>query len=136
MFVTIASAMAAIAQPLQEWLRIGPTVFQFAAALAAVTDIVWDVSGKARLHANLKRAAIDIMADAEEVDADVRKLRVRVARSAADEPPMMHAVNAMAYNKAAASMGRPKECRIDVGEWPKWLRHWWAYTEADFPDPK
>lgn len=135
MFVTIATSMAAIADPLRDLFPWTAVAFQFSAGLAAVVDLVWDVSGKARLHANLKRGAFELLADADENDADCAKLRIRITRSLADEPPTMHAVNAWAFNKAARTLGRPDDCRVEITPRQVAFRHWWSFSEATFPDP-
>lgn len=101
-------------------------------AIAGVVDLVFDVSGKARLHAALRRRVYDVMAQAENANRDLSELKEQAARIYADEPPCMHAVNALAYNAAMQAFGRPEKYQFPVSGWHRAFRHWWPFTADDF----
>ncbi|MGD9838048.1 MAG: hypothetical protein AB7F72_04935 [Afipia sp.] len=101
-------------------------------AIAGIVDLVFDVSGKARLHAALRRRVYDVMAQAENANRDLSELKEQAARIYADEPPCMHAVNALAYNAAMQAFDRPVKYQFPVTGWHRALRHWWPFTADDF----
>lgn len=104
-----------------------------AAAFIGAADIAWDIAGKARLHAMLKRDAVTILERLENGD-DIQTVRLAIARSFADEPPMMHAVNAMAYNAVQRAHDRGEHTCMQVTPWQRRIRNLWAFNSEDFPD--
>ena len=104
-----------------------------AAALIGAADIAFDVSGRARLHAGLKRDAVAIL-ERIESGCGMADARAAIARSHADEPPIMHGVAAWAYHAAQRGAGRPDATCLDVRPWQRALRHWLAFTPESFPD--
>ncbi|MFC5392832.1 hypothetical protein [Bosea vestrisii] len=109
-----------------KWLGI-------AGAIIGAIDIAWDISGKARLHATLKRDAVNIL-ERVTSGAELEEVRAAIARSHADEPTMMHAVNFMAYNAVQRARGRPESTCVEVGAGKRLLRHWIAFTPESFSD--
>lgn len=103
MFFVVAFGTATIS-PLRERYPIIP----YLTTLAGLIDLVLDVSGKARLHAGLRKQIYAIMADAE-ISNDLASLERRLVLVYADEPPTMYAVSALAYNSAMASFDRPRQ---------------------------
>jgi hypothetical protein len=101
-------------------------------AFAGLVDLVFDVSGKARLHASLRRRIYDILAEAQDEDANLGKLERRLIDIYADEPPCMHAVNALAHNSALDSFERPKELRMKIAWWQRFFRNVWPFPQTDF----
>jgi hypothetical protein len=126
MFLVVLSGTAALS----------PLKGHFPIALPAITtllgllDLVFDLSGKARLHATLRRQVYAVLADVgHETLPDLeRKLTLIYA----DEPPCMYAVNAVAYNRAMTSYGRPQEFLLQVGWKSTFLRHLWPFTPSSF----
>jgi hypothetical protein len=100
--------------------------------IAGAVDLVFDVSGKARLHAALRRRVYDILAQAEDPTRSIASLREQAVRVYADEPPTMHAVNALAYNAAMLAFDRPEKYQFPISLWHRALRHWWPFTADDF----
>lgn len=103
------------------------------AALIGAADISWDIAGKARLHAMLKREAVNIL-ERIEAGEELKEIRIAIARSQADEPPVMHAVNCMAYNAVQRGNGRGEDTCVEITPWRRRLRHVFAFTPEDFPD--
>lgn len=127
--VTGASAGAEITQTLG-WFDA--KYLGMAAALIGAADIAWDISGKARVHAMLKREAVTILERIEAGD-EVKAIRIAIARSQADEPPIMHAVNCMAYNAVQRANDRGEHTCVEIKGWRRWMRHF-AFTPEVFPD--
>ncbi|MDB5596245.1 MAG: hypothetical protein JWM36_3206 [Hyphomicrobiales bacterium] len=143
MFIVIFSGTAAAAnmlpaQPILWWPWAEPSkpvlalLLSLLSTLAGTVDIVWDVSGKARLHSSLKRQAYDLLADCEDADCDARQMRQRIVRTLVDEPPILHAANALAFNGAAQNMDYRRRSRITPSQ--RFWRHWRAYDPTDFPE--
>jgi hypothetical protein len=107
-------------------------IFAGLVTIAGVTDLVFDVSGKARLHAALRRRVYDLLAQSEDASRDLAALKEQAVRIYADELPCMHAVNALAYNAAMQAFGRPEKYQFPVSVWHRALRHWWPFTVDDF----
>ncbi len=107
-------------------------IFAALVTIAGVIDLVFDVSGKARLHSALRRRIYDVLAQAEDPSRDLAALKEQAARVYADEPPCMHAVHALAYNAAMQAFGRPEKFQFPISNWHRALRHWWPFTAGDF----
>lgn len=100
--------------------------------VAGVIDLVFDVSGKARLHATLRRGYYNILALAEDDVCNVPKLRQELIRLYADEPPIKHAVNTLAYNAAMKVYGRPERYQFPFPVWKRALRNCYPFTADNF----
>jgi hypothetical protein len=100
--------------------------------LVGTLDLGFDLDGKARRHSMLRRRAFELLAEAERAKPNMHELKVKRALAYADEPPCLHAVNALAFNAALAASGRPMGQSFKVGWWPARLRHLFAYTPAKF----
>lgn len=126
MFVVVASGTAAFAS-----VKAQPTLAAVI-TLAALIDLVFDVSGKARLHASIRRRIYDVLAQAEDEQRSLARLKEQAVRIYADEPPCMHAVNAIAYNAAMAAFERPKGHQLQVNWWQRLTRHFWPWSGTKF----
>lgn len=126
MFLVVASGTAALS-PLKETYPVGIPAF---ITLIGLLDLVFDLSGKARLHATLRKQIYAILADVGH--DDLKDLERRLTLVYAEEPPCMHAVNALAYNQAMRSYGRPDEFQLVIGWRETMLRHLWPFTPASF----
>jgi hypothetical protein len=127
MFIVVAAGTAAIA-PVETKSLIFPAII----TLTGLVDLVFDVSGKARLHASLRRRIYELLADAQDEGSDLNKLRKRAIDVYADEPPCMHAVNMLAYNGAMAAFERPPILRIKITNWQRMFRNFWSFSSTDF----
>jgi len=137
MFVVVLSGTAAFGTIAQsagfaKWAT-------FVATLAGVVSLVFELDTKARLHASLKGRMFDLLARCEtalarsETAKDCADLDAEMTRTYADEPPTMHAANALAYNAAVDAMGRSPGRKYDLKPWQILLRHWWPFRANAFP---
>jgi hypothetical protein len=111
MFVVVAVGTFAAGMSLATWLSqthdsIYPVLGTSGAVLAGLIDLVWDVDGRARLHASLRRKCFDLLARLRAGESE-DNIDAELIRTYADEPPTKHAVNALAFNAAVDAMGRP-----------------------------
>lgn len=127
LFLIVLSGTAALS-PLREH---HPLIFPLLTTVLGLLNLVFDVSGKARLHAGLKRDVYIILADVKD-GANLEKLRKRLTLVYADEPPVMYAVSAVAYNGAMTSRDRPGKYLMNVSSWARFWRHIWPYTANSF----
>src|ERR1700712_1609748 len=74
MFLVVASGTATFA-----WVKAAPYLTALL-TLAGLLDLVFDVSGKARLHASLRRRVYDLLAQAEDTTRTVEILREQSIR--------------------------------------------------------
>jgi hypothetical protein len=93
--------------------------------------VVFDVRGKAGLHSGLRKQIYGVLADANG-DETLSNLERRLTLIYADEPPCMYAVNALAYNRAMASYGRPAQFLLEIGWRANFVRHIWPFTASTF----
>ncbi len=126
MFIVVMSGTATFAWAKQAALFAGFVT------LAGALDLVLDISGKARLHAALRRRIYDVLAQAEDPEKKLEILREQAVRIYADEPPCMHAANIIAFNGAMEAFHRPKEYLYKVEWYHRWLRHIWPYDAQSF----
>lgn len=95
-----ASAMASLAS------RIGlaPIVLGGLIATVGSVQLVFDFGGAARDHQALQRDYYHLLADIEEMteagESDFATFYARMIRIAGDEPPILKAIDAKAYNDA------------------------------------
>ena len=80
-----------------------------AVAIVGAVQLVFDPSGRARTHQVLQRDYYRLLAEIEmkhvcEED-DLARWRGELARIAADEPPVLRAIDAKAYNDALDALG-------------------------------
>jgi hypothetical protein len=126
MFIVVASGTASFA-----FVSATPYLAGII-TLTGLVDLVFDVSGKARLHASLRRRIYDVLAQAEDESRTVAQLKEQAVRIYADEPPCMHAVNALAYNAAMLAYGRPQDRLFKMEPWHRFLRHWFSFASVKF----
>jgi hypothetical protein len=128
MFVVVAAGTAALSPLRTEW----PNTFPALIALFGLIDLVFDVSGKSRLHATLRKSIYTILAEAEVNQPTLSELERRLVLIYADEPPCMHAVSAISYNRAMSSFGRPHKYLMSVGAWHARVRNFWPFSANYF----
>jgi hypothetical protein len=92
-------------------------------AALGLSDLVFDLSGRARLHASLRRQCYSLLADLE-AGGEVKAIKARLIASYGDEPPQNGTVNSFAYNAAMLSMDRPARHLVKIGGWRRFFRHW------------
>lgn len=127
MFIVVAFGTAIFAD-----VKRAP-VFAAIVTLAGLIDLVFDVSGKARKHADQRRRIFDILAQVEDETKPLAGLREQLIKTYADDLPTMHAVNALAYNSAMAAFGRDANEFIKVSGWQRFWRHLVPFSSLSFP---
>ncbi|OLP56797.1 hypothetical protein BJF92_12045 [Rhizobium rhizosphaerae] len=109
----------------------------FLTALIGGLQLVFDFAGKGRDHQALQRDYYHLLADNEAVPvanaADCAGWQSRLTRIAADEPPMLRALDAKAYNDALAGTRLyPEDQRVVIPWWHRILGQVWAYEGYDY----
>lgn len=127
MFFVVAFGTAAIS-PLKDTF---PHALPAAITLTGLLDLVFDLSGKARLHATLRKQIYGVLADVGH--EPLPNLERRLVLIYSDEPPCMGAANAVAYNRAMRSYGRPEKHLVKITWWESLLRHIVPFAPAHFP---
>jgi hypothetical protein len=105
----------------------------FVATISGLIDLLWDVDGKARLHSSLRRRSYDLLARIE-AGEDTKRIKVEFMHLVADEPPPMHAANAIAFNAAVDALGRPPDQKYVLTIWQRAVRHWYPFEANAFPE--
>lgn len=102
-FIVVLLGSGAIAAFGAAW----PIVGQIAGALVATVSaaqLVWDFSGRARDHQDLKRRYYALLSEAEVPGVDLAGMRGRMTAIYADEPPLRDKSNRRAHNQAGESL--------------------------------
>jgi hypothetical protein len=131
MFVVVLSGTAAFGAIVGKE-GVLASAFALLSTAAGVADLVFDLDGRARLHASLKRRCYDLLARAG-LGEDSRAINAAVTRMYADEPPTMHSVNSVAFNAAVDALGRPAGQKYVLKPWQSVSRHWWPFRANEFP---
>jgi hypothetical protein len=131
MFLVVVVGTASIGASLAQENKIA-TIGTAVAVLAGLVDLLWNIDGMARLHSSLRRRCFDLLARLE-ANESVDGVRAEFVRIIADEPPAMHAVNALAFNAAVDALGRPKSQKYELAFWKILLRHWRRFKPNEFP---
>ncbi len=128
--VVVVGTGAAGASLVQEnkYATIGTAI----AVFAGLVDLLWNIDGMARLHSSLRRRCYDLLARLE-ANEPLEAIRAEYVRIIADEPPALHAVNALAFNAAIDALGRSPEQKYKLGFWQALLRHWFRFQPNEFP---
>jgi hypothetical protein len=137
MFIVVFFGTLSIGASLAIYLSSGhdniwPTAGTFVAVVAGLVDVVWNIDGLAREHSILRRRCYDLVARMQ-AGEPIDSLQAAFTRIIADEPPAMHAVNALAFNAAVDALGRPIEQKYVLKPWQIWLRHWLRFQPNEFP---
>jgi len=102
----------------------------FAALLGAI-QLVFDPAGSAREHRTLQRDYYNLLADIEEVTEPTADQCAawysRMVRIAGDEPPVMRAVDAKAYNDAIGAMEMDQQERLHIPLLHRLLQNWVSF---------
>ncbi len=89
-----------------------------AVAVIGALQLVFDFGGQARDHQSLQKAYFDLLADAQasnDANAEqIADLQARMLRITAEEPPVLKAIDARAYNDAVDAMGLAQNQRLHI----------------------
>lgn len=130
-FATIMLGAAGVSDFLTRWEIASPQAIGFAVAAVGATQLVFDFGGKARDHQALQRDYYHLLASVEEtVDPDhtqIAQWHAQMTRIAGDEPPMLRALDAKAYNDAISAMELPAADLLVIPWYHRVLGQVWAY---------
>lgn len=108
-----------------------------AIALVGALQLVFDYTGRARLHEILQRRYFHLMADIECCETPTSEQCARwyseFSRAAADEPPTMRALDAIADNQATFALLGGDKPRLKITWWQSFTRHMLAHNGGAFP---
>jgi hypothetical protein len=134
-FVVLFGATAAA--DVEKLTKIPPEIAAAIAALAGLFQLVFDLGGLARTHEFLQRRFYELLAEvSKNLDADPRQRAewdVKLNEFYAEEPPMMRALDAIAYNAAWESLGKPSHL-LKITAWQSLMRNLIAFNSAIFPN--
>ncbi|HFD16300.1 MAG TPA: hypothetical protein ENJ38_08360 [Rhodospirillales bacterium] len=107
-----------------------------AVAAIGALQLVYDFSRRAAEHASLQRDYFRLLAEIEEKETadpgDIARWRAAMLRLSADEPPVLKAVDAIAYNAAADAMELPEGERLLVPMRVKAIAHLFGFDDHRF----
>jgi hypothetical protein len=131
-FVTILLGAAGVSNFLDSWSLATPQAIGFAVATVGAAQLVFDFGGKARDHQALQRDYYHLLASVEETiapdAAQIAQWNAQMTKIAGDEPPMLRALDAKAYNDALSAMETFPEDELLVIPWHhRLLGQIWAY---------
>lgn len=100
-------------------------------------QLVFDFTGRARAHEILQRRYFSLLADIEEtLDPDEQQCarwKSEFSRAAADEPPVLRALDAISDNQATAALLGASKPRLKVTFWQSITRQIFAHNAGTFP---
>lgn len=113
-------------------------VLGFAVAFITLLNLVFDLSGKARLHAGLKQRFAAVLATVEaKVElspAAIAACRAEMARIYGEEPSAKLVVDAVAWNETLRTTRQSRlsdEDLIPIGRWQRILMHVHSFPDLD-----
>jgi hypothetical protein len=136
MFTIVLGGTLSIGASLASFLQHGhdsfwPIIGTLVAVVLGLLDLVWNLDGLAREHSVLRRRCFDLIARMQAKEPD-DALQAAFTRIIADEPPAMHAVNALAFNAAVDALGRPPGQKYVLAWWQTALRHFLRFRPNEF----
>lgn len=119
--------------------RVGIDNVMYGVLVAAIgaAQLAFDFGGSARDHQALQRDYFNLLADIEEtVDPTEQQLAAwngRLTRIAGDEPPVMRAIDAKAYNDAVDAMELDRGQLLHLPIWHRVMGRFFSYDGHTFP---
>ncbi len=105
--------------------------------ISGALQLVYDFTGRARLHEILQRRYFTLMADIEcaasPTGDQCRIWRSEFSRASADEPPTMRALDSIAHNQATFALIGGTEPYLKVNWWQSLTRHILPHNAGLFP---
>lgn len=101
------------------------------AAIISASRLVFDFSGKAKSHLDLRKQFLDILAAAQMKGVNVEQLEESMIKLYKNESEVYNAVNALAYNDSQSAFGRTHNL-IEVGPYQAFFRHVYRFKPSDF----
>jgi len=136
-FVIVLIGTAIVTQLSGEFhVQNAAEIFGALTTLVATFQLVFDFGAKASEHAYLQKRYFELLAELERKphadEAELAEIRSRMITLYADEPPMMMALEAVAYNTTAKSLGKD-DGLLKIGFWQSVLKNVIAFNNAEFP---
>ncbi|MEE2635494.1 MAG: hypothetical protein VX940_14445 [Pseudomonadota bacterium] len=135
-FAVIVLGAATVADLLAPW---GIKVVHLGGLTTVIgaLQLTFDFGGKARTHQMLQhdyyQALADFQALTEPAENDIAEANSRLTTIMANEPPIMKAVDAKAYNDAIDATGFfAQNQRLKVPWWHHWFRNFLAFEGANY----
>lgn len=101
-----------------DFLSVPQSLVGFSVALIGALQLVFDYGKQARDHQLLQRSYYDLLSEIEAHTEDDEAKRAewfsRMIRITGDEPPVLRAVDAKAYNDALDAMEMPRRERLFI----------------------
>jgi hypothetical protein len=112
-----------------------------ASAIVTVFSSVNLVVGSAqrgRDHTDLMRKYVELEKRMLGEESEERLLEIATARLSieAEEPPVLHVLNAICHNETMRAMGYPKEDLPKIGFWQAWVAQVFDFRESSIQNPK
>jgi hypothetical protein len=126
MFFIVASGASALS-PFRDAYPLVPAL----AALLGLANLVFDINGCSRVHSSLRQRFYNLLSDAETI-TDIASLEKRMILTYSDEPPIMYAVNAVAYINAMEHYGRDEKYLLEINLFYRFIRHLWPFSASSF----
>ncbi|KAB2758001.1 hypothetical protein F9K81_11670 [Brucella anthropi] len=102
-----------------------------AVAMIGAAQLTFDFAGAARTHQQLQRDYYNLLAEIEAkidpTDADDALWFSAMIRITGDEPPVMRAVDARAYNDAIGAMEWDEGERLVIPWWHRLFKNWCSF---------
>lgn len=138
MFLATFFGTGAAVVVLKEWPEAYSVGLALLVAVATTLDLVFDLSGNARLYNGLRQRLFAILADLEDCaddQAGLSAIRKRMYALYGEEPPQLRALDAICWNQARLAVF--PETKFEDLLRVKWhevfFKHIWAFPNADFP---
>lgn len=125
MFFSGLSSAGAVALFLKDY-PTAATITGLAVTALTTLDLVFDLSGKTRLHAGLKEQFYVVLSECEgDRIGDPKPHRTRLTKLYGAEPPLPNALNYLMWNKAYLALAcEPDDAELyQIGWWWKFTRH-------------
>lgn len=138
MFFSVLMGSAAVTTILAGYQNATISVSLVVTALATI-DLVCDLTGKARKHDMFRFKYFSLLGELGNGEkAALRRVNDKIYELWADEPPIMYAVEAMAWNSAKSSTTSELKLGdlIPIKRRHRMLRHIWPFSAEDFRRPE
>lgn len=133
MFVVTLSGTVAFATIVQTSSVEKVGYFALVVTVLGLIDLVFDLSGSARQHGFLRHRFLEVFGEAHSSEAPVETLNQKLLKLYADEPTTFRIVDAVAFNAAASTLGRPDGKMLVIPLWCRILRHLIPAATRNFP---
>lgn len=129
-FVIIFGASAVVdVFPGIHWLKVALSA---AAAVMGALDLTFDLSGRARNHAVMKRRYSDLLSSCLRDANEIKRANASLMELAGEEEPPYHALIAVCYNMAETQVYNDDVQHLHVPWHHKMLKNIWRFEGANY----